>query len=267
MREIIREALEKQTQPTLKKLILTEFLQHLILQSMYRNNFFENLVFTGGTALRILYRIERFSEDLDFSLVSKEGFRFKTVLEKIEKDLKSQQCDFEFYQKEQRNVAKADLRFPGLLKEFGISPLKDQKLTIKYEIDMKPPAGGKKEISLVSSPVSYTVCVFDLPSLFATKLHAIFYRGYIKGRDYYDLVWYLGRRVKPNFMLLNNAIRQTQGEGFEISEEGLKLRLIEHLKTVDFDKVRSELARFLINSDELKFLDFSLIENQLQRNY
>ena len=234
MKDLILKELEKKSQPGLKKLVLAEFLQHLILQSLYRHGVFKSLVFTGGTALRILYHTSRYSEDLDFSLVKKGSFEFRPLLEKIQKDLAMQQLDFDFLAKEEKRVARADLRFRGLLKEFNLTVLKDQKLTVKFEVDKFPPAGGAKEIALVTSPVSYTVTVFDLPSLFATKLHALFFRRYVKGRDYYDLVWYLGRGVRLNFKLLNNAIRQTEGEGPEVREREFKRQLLEHLEAVDF---------------------------------
>ncbi len=264
---MIHEGLSQFAQPLLKKLMLAEFLQHFILQSIYRQGIFQDLIFTGGTALRILYHTGRFSEDLDFSLGKKGRFELKILLEKIHKDLNLQQLRFDFTLKEGNNVARADLRFPELLQAFDLSPLKNQKLTIKLEVDTHPPLGGKKEIALVASPISYTVSTFDLPSLFATKLHAIFFRGFTKGRDYYDLVWYLGKRVKPNLTFLNNAIKQTQGKGFEIQEADFKQKLLKHLKTVDFKEVRTEAERFLIDPAEAKFLDLPLIQNLLERNY
>jgi len=264
MKEIIRRELEQHKRPELKKLALTECLQHLILQSLYRHGFFENLIFTGGTALRILYHTGRFSEDLDFSLARRK-FRFSILLDKIQKDLALQQFAFESYPREEKNVAKAELRFPGVLQEFRLSPLQGQKLTVKLEVDTHPPAGGNAEMALVAAPISYMVSVFDLPSLFATKLHAIFFRGFTKGRDYYDLMWYLGKRVRPNFTLLNHAIHQTEGSRHEILENEFKEKLLGHLKTVDFKRVRQELNRFILNPEEIRFFDYSLLENLIGR--
>ncbi len=266
MRDLIGKELAKEPREPLKRLLLAEFLQHLLLQSLYRHGAFKNLVFTGGTALRVLYRTHRYSEDLDFSLVRREGFKFPALLKKLQGDLSMQQLYFDFYPKEEKAVAKADVRFPGLLKELGISPLKDQKLTVKVEVDKNPPRGGATEIALVTSPVSYQVRVFDLPSLFATKLHALFFRRYVKGRDYYDLLWFLGKNVKPNLPLLNNAIRQTEGKGQEIKEGRWKHRLIGHLESVDFAMVRSEVERFLPDRGELRFLNPQSLQSLL-RNY
>lgn len=266
MKDLIRGELAKEPRPEFKRLILGEFLQHLVLQSLYRQGAFKNLVFTGGTALRILYHTGRYSEDLDFSLVKPRGFHFRLLLEKIQKDLGMQQLPFDFYLKEEKIVAKADLRFPGLLGEFRISPIPTHKLTVKLEVDKRPPAGGEAQVALVASPVSYTVAVFDLPSLFATKLHALFFRRYAKGRDYYDLVWFLGRNVKPNLGLLNRAIRQTQGPGHEIRKDEWERKLIGRLESADFGKIRSEVERFILDREELKFLGLESIKSLL-RNY
>ena len=266
MRDLIRADLNNQSQPNLKTLCLAEFIQHLILQSLYRHGAFKNLTFTGGTALRILYRTARYSEDLDFSLTQKAGFDFSSLLSKVQKDLSLQQFGCELRSQEEKTVKKATLKFPGLLKEFGISPLKDQKLTVKIEADCRPPEGGQAVISLVNSPVSYSVTVFDLPSLFATKLHAIFFRSYIKGRDYFDLLWYLGKGIKPNFPLLNSAILQTQGKRQEIQEGTFAKKLTDHLARVDFSKVRADVERFMIHPEEIEFIAAGPIISLL-RNY
>lgn len=266
MKDLIRQELTKETRPQFRKLVLAEFLQHLILQSLYRQGAFRNLVFTGGTALRILHHTARYSEDLDFSLLQPKAFKIRALLAKIEKDFFLQQLPFDFYLKDEKTVARADLRFSGLLEEFGLTALKGQKLTVKFELDKRPLKGGKTEVALVAAPISYTVTTFDLASLFATKLHAIFFRRYVKGRDYYDLIWFLGRRIKPNFTLLNHAVRQTEGAGHEMEEADFKRRLTERLESVDFAKIRREAERFVMNREELKFLSLEPIKSLL-RNY
>ena len=264
MKDLIKQDLEKVTQPQFKKLALGEFLQHLVLQSLYRNNAFKNITFTGGTALRLLYHTNRYSEDLDFSLTNKGNVDLNKLLKNIQTDLKLQNIECELYLNNEKVVLKADLKFKHLLKEFNLSALKDQKLTVKLEIDKNPPKGGNVEIALVTSPVSYTVSVFDLSSLFGTKLHAVFFRQYTKGRDYYDLVWFLGKRIKPNFKLLNNAIIQTHGEKYLIKENEFKEKLISHLEKVDFKKIRQEVERLTINLEEVKFLDLEPIKSLLR---
>lgn len=255
MKELIKAELNKHSQSQFKKLALTEFLQHLILQSLYRQNAFKYLTFTGGTALRLLYNTGRFSEDLDFSLTENEEIKINNLIQLVKNDLLLQGIKSETYTKDERTIFKSDFRFTDILKEFNLSPLKDQKLTIKIEADRKPPKGWNKEILFVSSPVSYSVSVFDLSSLFATKLHAVFYRKYTKGRDYYDLIWYLGKQVKPNFKLLNNAIKQTHPDEEKITEKTFKDKLIHHLDSINFRAIKSEVERLIIDQEELKFLN------------
>ncbi len=264
MKDLIRRELDRVPQPHLKRLALAEILQHLTLQSLSRHGAFQNLVFTGGTALRLLYRTNRYSEDLDFSLLHSEGFEFQTLLEKVAKDLKLQGLGCEVYPRKEKTVRTADCRFPGLLKEFNLSDLPEQKLTLKWEIDTRPPKGGKTEVELVTTPISYAVTVFDLPSLFALKLHALFFRRYRKGRDVYDLVWYLGRGVMPNLKLLNNAIRQTQGGGSEIKEREFPGWVEDELEAVDWKAVRLELERFVLDPNELEHLKFPKVKSLLR---
>ncbi len=264
MKDLIKKELNKQTQSQSKKLMLTEILQHLVLQSLYRQKAFKYLTFTGGTALRLLYNTGRFSEDLDFSLTQKEDIKLVELVSKIQKDLLLVGIEFKSYIKDEKVVFKSDFRFSNILNEFNLSPLKDQKLTIKFEVNRKPPKGWKKEMLLVSAPVSYSVSIFNLPSLFATKLHAVFYRKYTKGRDYYDLIWYLGRQVKPNFKLLNNARDQTQPGEEKFTEENFKERLIKHLESVDFKEIKKDVERLVINREELDFLKLASIKSLLR---
>ena len=265
MKELIQKRLQQEPKAEHKRFLVAEGLQHLILQSLYRHHAFKNLAFTGGTALRILYETKRFSEDLDFSLVHPEGFHFDSLLTGVKRDLESQQFKVDMVSNSEKTVAQAELRFQGLLKEFGLSNHAEQKLMLKCKIDKNPPHGGKTEMVLVTTPLSYTVNAFDLSSLFATKLHAIFYRRYTKGRDYYDLFWYLGKKIKPNFPLLNNAIAQTRGEIFvRLTEENFKEQLLKHLESVDFKKVRHDVERFLLDSREIEFLNLSPIQSLLR---
>ena len=264
MKELIQTELAKVKQPKFKKLALAEILQHFVLQNLYRHNAFQYLTFTGGTALRLLYHTARYSEDLDFSLTEKSSVKLISLFTNIQKDFNNQGLDLELFQKERKAIFKADFRFLKVLQDLNLSPLKDQKLTIKVEIDKTPPKGGEKEIMLITSPVSYTVSVFSLSSLFATKLCAIFCRKYTKGRDYYDLMWFLGKKVMPDFLLLNNAMKQIKPEHEKITEDNFKDHLSVHLEKADFKKIRQELERFLINLNELDFISSENLKSLLR---
>ena len=190
--------------------ITREFLQLLILKIIYDKNYFKNLAFVGGTALRFLYGLRRFSEDLDFSLISEKGYKFDIFLKKVAYDLEKAGFSIDIKKNALGSIQLAMLKFNELLYLLGLSNQKGQKLSIRIEVDSNPPRGWNTELSLVSKHFVFTVTHFDIPSLYATKLHACFFRKYTKGRDFYDLIWYLGKNLNPNFELLNNAIEQTE---------------------------------------------------------
>ncbi len=244
-----------------------EFLQLTALKIIYDKNYFKNLAFTGGTALRVLFDLRRFSEDLDFSLVEKKGYDFQKLVDELLKGYELFGLKAEADPKTHKVVNGAMLRFPHILKEMGLSVLKDQKLSIKLEIDSNPPVGGRMVTTLINKVYMFNIIHFDLSSLFATKLHACFFRKYAKGRDFYDLVWYLGKKIVPNFILLNNAIKQTQGHVAGINEKNLKSFLIERIDKVDFSVLKKDVDRFLEDKAELKLLDATLLKNSIETVY
>ncbi len=232
-----------------------EFLQMLILKIMFDRNAFDNLAFVGGTVLRILYGLRRYSEDLDFSLIKKQGYNFKNLLNQLVYELKQYNLTVEISTKEFNVVQSSFLKFPILLKELGLSKLEKQKISIKIEIDVNPPKGWHTKLNPVTESFFFAVNSFDLPSLYATKLHACFFRRFTKGRDFYDLLWYLGKKIEPNYTLLNNAIKQTENENLKIKSDNLKFFMKDKLQKVNFDLVRKDVERFLEDKNELKLLD------------
>ncbi|MDO8525780.1 MAG: nucleotidyl transferase AbiEii/AbiGii toxin family protein [Candidatus Omnitrophota bacterium] len=238
-----------------------EFLQIVTLKIIYDKGFFKNIVFVGGTALRIIYDLRRFSEDLDFSLVNDKGYAFSAVNSEIERGLKLYGLDVEAKAKEERTVHSSLLKFSSLLKKIGLSQLESQKLSIKIEVDSRPPNGGNLETTLVNKVYLINIAHLDISSMYATKLHACLFRKYAKGRDFYDLVWYLTKKITPNFILLNNAIEQTQGENLGLSNKNLKDFLSDRIGKVDFKAVRSDADRFLEDKNELKLLDAEVIKS------
>jgi len=229
-----------------------EFLQIVILKIIYDLGLFKNIVFTGGTALRIIYGLRRYSEDLDFSLVNKKGYSFAHLGTGLKKELVDHYgFEVDFKSKGEKIVHSIDLRFNNLLFDLGLSSHKSEKLYVKIEIDSNPPVGGKTGLSLVNRDFVFTVTHFDLPSLFATKLHACFFRKYTKGRDIYDLIWYLGKKTMPNFELLNNAVLQTTHKELGITQENLRDFLRDHIKKIDFSVAKKDVERFLVDKKEL----------------
>ena len=242
---------------------LREILQLMILKILQDKGYFENIAFVGGTALRILYNIRRFSEDLDFSVINKDKYDFKEIISKLKHELKLLGLQIEAKTKIDKTVQSSMLGFPGLLKELGISQLKDQKISIKLEADSSPPEGWQIEETIINNIYVLNITHLNLPSLYATKMHACFFRKYAKGRDFYDLVWYLGKRIQPNYNLLNNAIKQTEGTDPGINKENITDFLLKRLNNVDFKNIKKDVERFLEDKNELKLLDKDIIAKNI----
>lgn len=240
-----------------------EFLQIMALKNLADQDAFANMAFVGGTALRVLYDLRRFSEDLDFSLVSEKGYDFKKTMTKMQRYFELNNLPVECNPKTDKTVHSTFIKFPGLLKELGLGAFEAQKLAIKLEVDSNPPKGWQTANTLLNKTYIFSVTHFDLSSLFATKLHACFFRKYTKGRDFYDLLWYLGKKVKPNLKLLNNAIAQTEGKSLGITDATLKSFMLERLDTVDFAAAVKDVHRFVMDENELRFIDLHTLESMI----
>jgi predicted nucleotidyltransferase component of viral defense system len=259
MLDLIKEAISEVETREAKIHIVREFLQVLTLKILYDKGYFKNLAFVGGTALRVLYGARRFSEDLDFSLINAEGYDPDAFLRKVVYELEKNGFSLDLKERKEETVQEAMLKFKEILFALGLSSLKDEKLSIRVEVDSNPPTGWKTDISLINRYFVFTITHFDLPSLYATKLHACFFRKYTKGRDFYDLLWYLGKKTLPNFTLLNNAIEQTEGKRADVGENNFRDFLQERLASIDFVKVRKDVERFIVDKNELRLLDSDLI--------
>lgn len=225
---------------------LREYLQALVLRSFHEAEAFRPLAFVGGTALRFLHGLPRFSEDLDFSVVSAEGYAGREWLAKVKRDLALAGFDPEVTWNDRKIVHTGWVRVAGILHDAGLSGLPDQKLAIKVEIDTRPPAGGHCERRVVTRHVTFLLQHYDLPSLLAGKLHAAITRKYAKGRDWYDVMWYLSQRppVKPNLPLLQNALDQTRGAGrYNAQDWGSLVRA--RLGTFEMDAIGNDVGPFL----------------------
>lgn len=194
---------------------LREYLQAFILRSLHESEAARSVAFVGGTALRFLEDLPRFSEDLDFSQVSPDGYEPVRWLRKLKRDLHLAGFDSTVRWMDRTPVQAAWIRTASLLAEAGLSGHREQKLSVKIEIDTRPPAGAAVRRSVVTRHFTFVLGHYDLPALMAGKLHALLTRRYAKGRDWFDLVWYRSRRppVAPNLELLQHALDQTQGTG------------------------------------------------------
>jgi len=231
-----------------------EFLQILVLKIMSDDGLFKGCSFVGGTCLRIIFGVRRFSEDLDFS-AREGGMDLENAKQTFAKRFKEYGIDVELKTRTEKTVQIIDLRFPRFLYELGLTPLQDQKLRIKWDIDTRPPEGAQCTVTpLMKYGMMFAVDHHDLPSLFAGKLNACLFRTYLKGRDWYDLAWFLGNGVRPNLTFLNNGAAQTQGRDFDFTMASLKDSMREKMAQMDFKTLRADVERFLDDPQEAGML-------------
>jgi predicted nucleotidyltransferase component of viral defense system len=230
-----------------------EFLQELILQIIDRKGYFRNLAFVGGTALRTVYDLPRFSEDLDFSLINPRGFTFKHMLETLKRELELSGFAVEEVRGTGKAVQSEWIKFKGLPYQLGLSPHKNEKLFVKLEIDVMPPSGSVSEIVMINKNFLFKVRCYEPASLFAGKLHAILFRKYAKGRDYYDLLWFLTRKIPVNYKLLSHAAAQTEKKPFLMNRETLSRLLAAKIKKADFGHIRNDVRPFLSKKEEASY--------------
>ena len=225
---------------------LREYLQTLVLRSFHESEAFRPLAFVGGTALRFMHGLPRFSEDLDFSMVSAEGYAGREWMAKVKRDLTLAGFEPEVTWNDRKAVHTGWVRVAGILHDAGLSALPAQKLAIKVEIDTRPPAGARCERRVVTRHVTFLLQHYDLPSLLAGKLHAAITRKYAKGRDWYDLLWYLSQRppVEPNLPLLQNALDQTRGIG-RYDADTWEMLVQARLSSFDLDAIGNDVRPFL----------------------
>ncbi len=270
MRDYIKSIVNKKLSVDDNLNLIREYIQAYFLYVIYRKKYYQDIVFTGGTALRFVYRIKRFSEDIDFSLSARvTRIDFNLMMRDIAREFKQAGYAVEIKAKTCLTVNSAFLKFSGIMFETGLSRLKDEKFLIKVEIDSHPPAGGIEAHTMVSTPFMFYMLHYDLKSLFAGKVHALLCREYTKGRDWYDLMWYLSKfkDIEPNYIMLNNAMAQTSKNPTLINQGNWKVEIKRVLRTLDWVKVRNDVKRFLEDPVELELLTpetlINLIDSEL----
>ena len=239
---------------------LQELMQHYILASLSRAGLFAEAMFHGGTCLRIVYGINRFSQDLDFLLKKPNPhFVWQPYLARVQRDCAQEGIDFEIQDKSDVDEAmrKAFVKTDSIGKVMTLGlPYGRQaqrKIRVKLEIDTNPPEGSHFETNYLSFPTTAPITVQSLASGFATKSHALLCRTYTKGRDWYDLIWYVGRRIEPNLELLDNALLQQgpwKNEKQEITVAWLLNALRDKIGTIDWSVARSDVQRFLPTKEQ-----------------
>ena len=257
---------------------LKEIIQEVMLFSLWKADFFEVAAFQGGTSLRILHGLARFSEDMDFILLEPDlKFSWQPYLESLVETCKEFGIEPEARDKARmdQRVRRAVIKDDSIANQLNLSFMNNEsnrKLTIKLEIDCDPPAGSGYEYTYLDFPVDFEVCHQDMSSNFSLKMHALLCRPYLKGRDWYDFNWYISQGVTPNFLLLQNAIDQYgpwEGKKLVIDQEWLVNALDEKIKSIDWKVAADDVERFLkpVEQKSLSLWSERFFMNKLQRLY
>ncbi len=246
---------------------LREIMQEVALAGLSRTDFFEKAAFYGGTALRIFYGLDRFSEDMDFSLLeSNPDFSLEPYFPAILSEFESLGIHVSIKEKEKSIESSVDSAFlkaetiwkeivlEDLIKQTGVRSNKTIK--IKIEVDRNPPLQFSTEEKLLIRPFSFYVKCFTQPSLFAGKMHALLYRkwkGRVKGRDWYDLEWYIKKGIPLDVEHFLNRAKDT-GDWKEnlITLEQIKQLLKDKIAEVSIDNIKEDVVRFIKDDKALK---------------
>lgn len=247
---------------------LKEVIQEVALCGLSRSGFFKKAAFYGGTALRIFYGLDRFSEDMDFSLIAEEkDFNINIYFSYLANELLANGFELRIDRKEksaESDIQSAFIKGNTLIHLLKIVPTADEILgvsdteliKIKFEVDTNPPEGATYEIKYGLLPVPYAVQMYDEASLFAGKIHAVLCRSWknrVKGRDYYDYLWYLARGTKVNILHLQKRLEQS---GEWTSDQKLTIQkvielLCERFASINFENAKNDVLPFIADSRKL----------------
>ena len=226
----------------------------VILAGLYNGGFFDVAAFYGGTCLRIFHGLQRFSEDMDFSLLAPDDkFDFTKYFQPIIDEFAIVGREVEIKKKDKKSFGKVESAF---LKDntdvYDLSFQTDKSIKIKIEVDTQPPLNFRTEQKLLLQPHSFMTRCFTLPDLFAGKMHALVYRGWknrVKGRDWYDFEWYVRHNVPLDFAHLAERIRQFNNE--EIGQAAFMAQLKDRLASTNINQVKNDVLPFVRNPKEL----------------
>lgn len=245
---------------------LREIMQEVALAGLYRGGFFEKAAFYGGTALRIFHGLDRFSEDLDFSLLQPDrDFSMDNYLDAIQTEFHALGMKVSVKEKKKAKDTHVDSAFlksetiwrelvlEGVIPQSGLG--QPASIKIKIEVDTVPPVGFETEEKLLLRPFSFYVKCFVLPDLFAGKMHALLFRKWkenVKGRDWYDFEWYVKKGVPMN---LKHFVERAHGSGDlqskKLTEQQFRKLVADRINAVDMEKVKADVVRFIPDSTRL----------------
>jgi len=245
-----------------------EITQEIILYALSTTKFFDHVHFCGGTALRIIYGLERFSEDLDFTLnIPDENFNFDNYMSDVLNVLKQYGLDMKIKKaKDNTFVKKRELKKDSEKWQLSFPSL--EKVVIKLEIDANPPEGAIYTDKILDFPILHKISIGTIETLFAGKMHALLCRDFVKGRDWYDFLWYVKNNHAINYDLLQHALFQMgpyKGKNIpNFDKEFVKTELSNKIENLDWSKAKSDVERF-IKPEEVKSLDLWSVDLFLSR--
>ena len=263
-----------------------EIIQEIALAGLSRGGFFEKAAFYGGTCLRIFYGLNRFSEDLDFALLEKDpDFRLSDYFPSLEREFASYGIEIRAEEKKKdfdSDVRSAFLKGNTLALMMTFFPksedarkiISNQKMKIKFEVDTDNPKGGRTETKFRLLPAPYQVRVFGESTLFAGKIHAIIcrnYKNHVKGRDYYDYLFYIGKGSAFNLEYLENKLKSTEAiaQNEKLTLGKVKEMLKARFETVDYESAKEDVSNFIHDKSGLSLWKkelFLVTLNELKAN-
>jgi len=254
---IIQDRMEKEAGHGVeeRRKLFREIVQELAIYSLSAGGFFEKAVFHGGTELRIVHSLPRFSEDLDFFLKKPDpGFTWEKYRERLLDTCSRFGMNPTIKEKPSgKGAIKAIVLIDD--SEIEITSSKKKGYTrIRLEIDTNPPAGAALSGAFLDFPVPHEVVVSDLPSSFALKCHALLCRQWMKGRDWFDLLWFLSRGIRPDMVLLSRALSQTgpwAGTSITANETWLGETLSNRVQQMNLEEIKGDILPFVSGDERL----------------
>lgn len=243
-----------------KENALKEIIQQIALCGLWRSKFFEHAAFYGGTALRIFYGLDRFSEDLDFSLIkSTPDFNLMPYYQAVKAECEQYGLEVSIVEKQKQSntgIQSAFIKSDTLFNHLQIRYHRTKQLKIKLEIDISPPGLFQTETRYLLQPIEFLVRIYTIDNLFAGKMHAILCRSWknrVKGRDWYDFIFYVKHRFPLNLTHLQERLYQSGhlDSSVLVTPNYFKQLLLEKINHVDFDNAKLDIQRFIKDSDRL----------------
>ncbi|MBT6325843.1 MAG: nucleotidyl transferase AbiEii/AbiGii toxin family protein [Bdellovibrionales bacterium] len=255
MKDVIQEQLKLYKSETKEdeENAIKEITQEIALYGLKESGFFEKAAFQGGTCLRIVHGIDRFSEDLDFVLKKADSnFDINPYLNKTIEimNIYGYKIEISGEDKADKNIKTRFLKDDSIKKLLNFENKLDlrKKIQIKVEVDINPPEGAIDEGNYLDFPTDFMIITHDRPTLLSGKCHALLCRNYVKGRDWYDYLWYISKGIKINLEMFQKAINQVgpwKGQNITVTGQWLKTELENKIKSLDWNYVKKDVERFI----------------------